>query len=289
MKNFTKSLFNLLFLVVTFSLVACGGGGGGGGGNTAPTAATITADNAESLAIAASESTQEAVVNESAQGALPFSVPDSSNDLEAAVSRKIAQLYLQQLSATGLIITGDCGGSINIPETATGTITFNGYCTPVPGYGNMIMNGSVTYSYNDPYVSLTYSNFTVSFGGETQTINMSMTVNINTGEITYNSSFVSSSGVTLSYTNFEFTGNAQTGVTVTSGQVTYSGIGYFNVYTESPVVLSGCSNGRPMSGIIVAEGSNSTMASITFDGCDSYTLCYDLNDGAGLICDTGMW
>ncbi|WP_455376749.1 hypothetical protein [Kaarinaea lacus] len=291
MKIMSRLFLNLFILVVALGLTACGGGGGGGG-QSAPTPATITADNAESLAVAASESTKEAVVS---QNANPYAVSISPDPTTTAVSRKIAELIRLNMSATGLVLfSGDCvpnPGTVEIadPNSTTGSVEFNNYCINVPGYGEMVMNGSVSYSFNDPYLYLTYSNFTVSFGGNVETIDMSVTINMNTFEVSWSSSFVSSDGATVSYADFDISGDPATGVSIFSGRVTYSGVGYFDVYTESPVVLSGCANGRPMSGTIVAEGSSGTLASITFDSCDSYTWCYDLNNNAGLICETGMW
>jgi len=288
MKHIAGQLLNFSLLTLLLSLVACGGGGGGGGGGSAPTAAKITAENAQSLSVAALDAAERAAAEGGLGNILGGGVVEP-NQTVTAISQTIAQLFKQHLTVSAAVIAGDCGGTINIPETSSGTIVFNDYCVTVPGYGEMIMNGSVSYSYSDPVITLTYNNFTVSYGGETYTINMSATVNINTGEVSWTSSFTGSDGTTLTYSEFDVSGDPSTGITVNYGRVTYGDAGFVEISTEQPIVFSGCTNGRPMSGSIVAEGSNGTMASITFNDCNSYTWCYDLNDGAAPTCNTGMW
>ena len=289
MKFISKSIIYFFMLALTLVLTACGGGGGGGGGGSAPVAAAIDADNAEALSVAGLDATQEALVS---QNANPFGVSISPDPATTAVSQAVANVVKQQMTLSGVVIlNGDCGGTVDVPDpnALSGTMTFNDFCVFGGSLGNMVMNGSVTYSINDPMLSLTYSNFTVTFGGETITLSMSVTVNMNTGEVTWSSSFVGSDGASLTYSNFEISGDPSTGITVMSGRVTYSGVGYVDIYTTSPVVVGSCVNNRPMSGTIVAEGSNGTSASITFDTCTTYTWCYDLNDGAGQQCDAGTW
>ncbi|MGD8572940.1 MAG: hypothetical protein PVH98_10815 [Gammaproteobacteria bacterium] len=289
MTRLFKFVWGFLILTALLVLTACGGSSGGGGGGAAPTPAAINADNAEELSIAATDAAYEATIN---QNANPFGISTAPDSTTVAVSQVTTGILEQLRSPVGVTVAGDCGGNFVAPDNpnaTSGVITFNNYCTFVPDFGNMIMDGDVRFSYRSPIISLTYTNFTVTFGGETQTLSMSVTINEQTGEISYTSNFVGSGGAQLTVSNFEISGTPSSGITITSGRVTHSEFGYVDISTTSPVVLTGCDNDRPMSGTIVAEGSNGASASITFEGCDSYTWCYDLADGSGPQCGIGTW
>lgn len=288
MKTFFKPLLGFLLLGAVFGLVACSSGGDS---TPAPQAVAIDDTNAEALSVASADAAYQAsVVNDANPFAVSAAPPD---DLTVAVSRVIGDRYRPRLSVSGeILMNGDCGGNIDVPNpnATSGTMTFNDFCTFVPGYGNMVMDGSVTYSFRDPMLSLTYNNMTVSFGGETQTLNMSVTVNLNTGEVvSSSSSFPGSDGSTLTISNFDISGTPSSGIYINSGRVTHPSFGYIDISTTSPLVWGSCTNDRPMSGTIVAQGSNGTSASITFNSCSDFTWCYDLGDGSGPQCASGSW
>jgi len=287
MKTFFRPLLSFLLLGAVFGLVACSSGGD----SPAPQAVAIDDSNAEALGIAATDAAYQAsVVNDANPFAVSTVPPD---DLTVTVSRIIGDKYRPRIAVSGeILMYGDCGGDIDVPNpnATSGTMTFNDFCVSVPGYGDMVMDGTVTYSFRDPLLSLTYNNMSVSFGGETQTLNMSVTVNLDTFEVvSSSSSFPGSDGSTLTISNFDISGTPSSGVYINSGRVTHPSFGYFDISTTSPVVLTGCTNDRPMSGTIVAQGSNGTSASITFNGCNDYTWCYDLGDGSGPQCSSGTW
>jgi len=255
-----------------------------------PQGAAISDSNAEALSIAATDATYEASVNDAAN---PFGVAKSVDSTTVTVSQQVANIFKLQRSPAGAVyLTGDCGGNVEGPDNqnaTSGILTFNSYCTNVPGYGNMIMDGNVSFSFRDPILNLNYNNFQVSFGGQTETLNMSMTVNLNTGEASWSSSFTGTGGEQLTISNFDMSGTPSSGININSGRVTHPSFGFIDIRTTSPVVLTGCDNNRPMSGTIVAEGGGVTSASITFNGCNSYTWCYDLGDGSGPQCNNGTW
>ncbi|HEY5604116.1 MAG TPA: hypothetical protein VIM41_13500 [Gammaproteobacteria bacterium] len=287
MQKFKRNFNCLAVLALVVGLSACSSGDES---PPPPQSAAISATNAQALSIAATDASIEASVN---QAANPFGVSIAVDSTTVAVSQQIANMFQQQRSPIGaVVLTGDCGGSVEGPDdqTATsGVMSFNNYCTNVPGYGNMTMNGNVAFSFRDPVLSLNYNNVQVSFGGQTETLNMSLTVNLDTGDVSWSSSFAGTGGQQLTISNFEITGTPSSGINIISGRVTHPSFGYIDITTSSPVVLTGCENNRPMSGTIVAQGSGGTSASITFNGCNSYTWCYDLGNGSGPQCNSGTW
>ncbi|WP_455219658.1 hypothetical protein, partial [Kaarinaea lacus] len=176
MKTIFKPLPGFLLLGTLFSLVACSSGGG----SSAPQAVAINDSNAEPLSIAATDSAYQATV---VQNANPLAVSTALDDLTVTVTQIIGNVYQPRLTPNGVIVaTGDCGGNVDMPDpnANSGTMTFNNFCVSVPGYGNMVMDGSVTYSFRDPILSVTYNDMSVTFGGETQTLNMSVSINMDT-------------------------------------------------------------------------------------------------------------
>lgn len=286
MQIFKRVYIGSAILLLVAGLSACSSSDD----SPAPQGAAINDGNGEALTIAATDATYEATVTSAAN---PLGVATSENSTAITVSQQVANIFKQRRSPAGAVyFTGDCGGTVEGPdnENATsGVLSFNSYCTNVPGYGNMIMDGDVSFSFSDPIVYLTYRNFQVTFGGQTETLNMSMQVNINTGEASWSSNFTGTGGDQLTISNFEITGTPSSGITVVSGRVTHPSFGFIDISTTSPVVLTGCDNNRPMSGTIVADGGGNTSASITFNGCNSYTWCYDLGDGSGPQCTNGTW
>jgi len=285
MKTIVKAGF--IFSLLGFLLVACSSGGDS---TPPPQAVAFSDSNAEALGIAATDAAYQATIVKNVN---PLAVSMSPDALTITVTQIIGELYRPRLTPGGVVIaTGDCGGNVDAPDSdaSTGTLTFNEFCVFVPGYGNMVVDGNVSFSLRDPILSLTYSNVSVSFGGETHTLNMSVTINLDTFEVlSSSSSFPGSDGSQLTISNFDITGTPSSGININSGRVTHPGFGYIDISTTSPVVLTGCTNNRPMSGTIVAQGSNGTSASITFNGCNDYTWCYDLGDGSGPQCATGSW
>lgn len=190
---------------VASALMGCGGGGGtdGGGDGLAYTGATtpaaITANNAATIAEAAAEAVQQAVLSEEGVAASPFGVVVTDAASVLAIRSKAGEIgvsILKQALASqypvGIVLTSAqlnaefgealfCGGSINISDAyynamvnealaGQGTVTLNNICIDMSANGaagQYVIDGSMAISYNlsQGFENVTYTNFTVTESG----------------------------------------------------------------------------------------------------------------------------
>ena len=307
MSQYTQTALALI-LSTPLLLSGCSSDSGGSSGNVTYkgniSAAVISAENAEEISVAVTEGTTQAVSEDTANESNPFafsvtSVSTPGKDINTTIARIINSTRAQTNNLATAATVGAaefgsdpyyCGGSVIIPdnfETSSGKITFKNFCYDF--LGQMTMNGSIKFSQTASALTISYTNFTVSFEGEAYTINSSINCGLDgSGFITtctISSSFKGTDGLTYRIDNFTVSGDPTFGFNVdatfyhpTHGSVT--------VTTTSPILLN-CTGPQPSSGSISYTGSGGTSGSITFDSCTAYTYCYDT--GVIADCSTGMW
>jgi len=281
MKNQLKKL-SFLFLMAAFTILgtACSGGGGdgGGGGGGGPGGATLSADNAQALAIAGTEGVKQAV-NNSDSSSFFFAKTGNQSPVQ-----KLTVLAAQQASQGPALASdvfnfcesGSVTGFDTFTQSGSGTITFT----------NCVMEGAtvngtmtITSSVSGDIMTLSMNaNLTVVEQGETETINYSATctfdqVNI-TSSCTYDGSVTDTGfdGRTYSVSDIEVSGDDSNGYTV-SATVTDPDHGVITITTTTPVTLN-CSNGQPDAGVIVVSDGSNTMT-VTFSGCSGYSIDFN--------------
>ena len=262
-----KKLSCLLIPAAVIILPACSSDDGGGStGN-----ATLSVDNAQSLAIAGTEGVKQAVNNDSVS---PFAKTDTDSPLESHTIGLARQLTQETQLAE---IPDFCeSGSVDQSYTeSSGTITYNS-CD----IGGVIFNGtaSITSSTAGSITtfSITYSSFTVSYDDVTESVDLSITCkndsSAGTVNCIYNSSAPGIDGRIYSVSNTVVSGDNYSGYTI-SATVTDPDNGNITITTSSPVSLT-CSNGQPVSGAItVSDGTNSMV--VTYIDCNSYSIDFD--------------
>lgn len=261
---------NILFASLLSSLAACSSddSGGGSAGN-----ATITADNQEQLATAGTEGVKQGR-NNSELNVLAARTPggDPVRKLSATISSR---------GPMAEEIPGICvdGGSVDATGTETNAVITFSNCNIG---GGLVMDGVVTTtssaSGSVTTTTLTYTNFTVSFQGETETINLTATCTTDTSgasvtsSCSYDSTGTGVDGRTYTVTNVTVSGDDFNGWSV-SATITDPDNGQITITTNTPVTFN-CTNGQPDSGSITVSDGSSTMT-VTYNDCDSFTVDFD--------------
>lgn len=279
------------------------------------TAVGITADNAETLALTTVEATDQAISAEATDSANPFAIAMSDQDsrintIVTEIARQVAGSSQSMNLPAGITITADdlggaawgfCGGSISVPDSfydsyisngyLNSSITYNNFCYDDFTLGQITMNGTVTFSETATTFSIKYTNFSVSYGGTTEIINMELScVYDNTGlwpvwDCSLSSDYRGADGKVYRIADMWVTGSGDgpysIGATVyhpDHGSVVISGTGIW--YT--------CSNGYPSMGTITFTGANLSSGTITFRGdCTGYDGTW--NDGTTTGTFSGTW
>ena len=263
---YKKSLFiiGLLFLIS-----ACSSSGGGG-----PTAATISADNSQDLAIAATESTKQAVTADSANFLLKTSNTESTTDL---ISNKVREIAFEATSLGPISLICPFGGtySDNITagsSSASGSITFT-QCSVGEG---ITITGTVTFSGNESNFTIVYNNLTITSFGASEIVNASISCSTSgsTFSCTSNTSISGIDGRTYAVSNISVSGNDSSGYTVNATVIDPD---HGSITINATNVLFDCSSpnaGRPSSGSITYTSGSQT-GSVTFDSCSSYVVTFN--------------
>ena len=300
-------------------LTACGGGGGGGGGvthlsytgNTDP--AAIDGANAQAVGVAITEGVSEAIGSETTGSSNPFGASLDLNNGNSPLSRKLAEIGLQVLHdaqssnlPVGATYTSDqlnaeigdtifCGGSISITDalangnSESGTISFNSLCFDMSYIdpletGNLVINGSMTISVSGTTETVTFTNMSVSFGGET--FSFSGTVSCSTvSPFECSTLYVGSDGETYMVSSVTVTGDDASGYYVNA---TFSDPvnGVVTVTTNPPITFN-CPSGAPDAGTIAFSGGTGS-GTITFRAnCTGYDGTWD--DGITTGVFSGDW
>jgi len=289
------ALFILFGIIIV--LTACGGSSGSNSGVTytgIKTAATINDTNAKIIGTSSTEAAVKSILNANARQAIPFIPGPSSFSLSDNTSRSlersitviakkaVAEMQTQNLPA-GITLNASmfgpdyCGGSISVPDnyrqmsTLNGTMTLDNLCYDDGFNGKIVLNGQVIFAETGTTITITYSNFTVVFGGQTQTINATLSCDLIEIDCTFTSDYVGDDGKTYRISGFYISGNETTGYII-GATFFHPDQGSVTISTSNPVTFN--SSGNPISGTLDFASGTST-GSITFN-----------SDGLGY---TGSW
>ena len=268
LKTFSIPLIALL-------LSACGGGNDSTSISTTSKAADINSGNTEKLATAATEGARQALLTDSADVL--------SRVLTAGkTTSKISDGQTQQAADTTATISlpcasGSASGSYDL-STGSGSFIFNNCDLSNQGIANVILNGSVNLTSAANIFTFTYSNFTVSYNGVSQPVDLTVSC---TGSFSTSSSKCSTSSSSTgidgrSYTiqNFSVQSDGNNGFNI-SALVSDPDYGQFSITSQSiNYNCTGSQASRPGSGSINISSKGKT-ASITFDSCSTYTVTLD--------------
>jgi len=268
-----KIIFPLIILS-SFSLISCGGGGGGdddssSGGTTysgITTEATVDADNADNLAIAATGGTGSAIASDAAPRPSPVMsfLLDHSSQLakSASIANRTANEPIPNVCNPG-------SADITYNSDFTEFVIIYDDCTLSNVTETIIADGRVEFTeFTDGSTLFRYINFTVTYNGETYTLNQTIEC-----DASYNCNFYSD------YTGPDGRTYRVEGATVSStGTDSYSvsatvydpDYGYITI--NANVTYGGCAGGVPISGSITYTGASGSSGSVTFNDCDSFTV-----------------
>ena len=259
--------FRSLILALTAAMLMAGCSSGGG----APKA-TITADNAKDLAVAATEATKSASKSDNLS---PFKTASGTEFNTKSFSKQI----MQQSFATGPELSICSSGTATITTDITqGSTTGSGSmvfvdCVVSDAFSTVTINGSIIMSATSSSATLS-ADLTISEGDIVETVTFSGTCSMSNGVLgtcSFSSSFVGIDGRTYTSSNISVSGDSSSGFSF-SGNVTDPDFGVVTISTSTPVLLN-CANGNPGSGEIVVSGNGS--ATVTFNDCDSFTVTYN--------------
>ena len=264
---------SILFLTGAIILTtSCSSDGGAG----VSTNATISDTNAQALAIAGTEGVKQAVDSDTVSPFAKINNTSTTGDFTVALAQ---QLSADPKLAEQTIDICEFGNVImNINESnGSGSIAYNS-CV----IGDSLINGSANFTSSKvgsiTTTTVTFVDLTITFNGETETIDMSATCIFNSDtasmSCSYNSTALGIDGRTYSVSNVTVTGDNLSGYSV-SATISDPDHGNITISTGSPITLN-CSNDQPGSGsIIITDGSNSM--TVTFNSCSSYTVTLNGN------------
>lgn len=280
-----NSLYLCSGLLSAAMLVGCGGSSGGG--SVGATAANITTDNAKTLAVAATESSKSATASDTPTGFGSFGSPKTR---VSNIANKAINLPSENTSYSNTVCIG--GGTVDITglENADPNATsFNLNMTFTDcdvGYGSVIQSGSASYSgsIDGGSYTITYNNLRITYNGQTDTINGSISCNgsgVCSENLTLNGELT---GRTYQTENMQVSGNASSGYNV-SGSVTDPDHGVIEISASG--LIFNCTGGQPSSGSITVTGANTTLE-VNFVSCSEFTVTLDGVPQTVLWADYGL-
>ncbi|MCG6969329.1 MAG: hypothetical protein LJE85_06125 [Gammaproteobacteria bacterium] len=262
---------------------ACGGSGDSsdGGGVSGPSysgatsQAAIDENNAQTLALAATDASDTA---------------DNQEQLGVLFEEVFTHLSNQKsgISASA-VVSGNCGGSASYPDNVdqqsnpiTGTVSFSNFCLDGGESGPLVVSGQISFIAqveNNELVSMAVEidNMVISYNGNTVTINSTIAFSQNGVLFETSTDFTGSQGQTLRVENLVISGDTLNGINITSGRIYHPDNGYVDISTTETLVFQNCLNGKPSSGTVLLEGSGGTTAELVFTGCGSYEICLNGN------------
>jgi len=271
----SKQFKYLLVILFSMTLIACGGGGGGGDdGDGGP--ATISANNEEDLAIAATEGAKSAVSSASA----PLRGVAGRAVLNRAVQDHANKLIARVVDVSSSVCTGGSASS-DINDDASLIVTTYNNC----GFAGGVIDGVVRIvtdaGDSTTTTTIEYEGVTFTSGGTTETLNLSVSC-VSDNETfestcTYDSDIDGIDGRTYSVSGSTVTGDSSSGYTI-SATVTDPDHGTFSIETTSPILFN-CSTGQPSSGEIRFSDADDVVVTVTFNDCTSFTISYDGGSG----------
>jgi len=161
---------------------------------------------------------------------------------------------------------------------SSANITFTDYCI-ILGTDEVIFNGVTNFSNSNNTQIVKMRNFSVTINGDI--INLDATFTISNSAITLD--FMGLDGLVYRIENL-IVQNTQNGSISVSGRFYHPDHGYVDIYTSSPLVTSDCDGiPRPTQGGIVVQGANDDEASVEYQSCTDYMVCFNN------FCNTLKW
>jgi hypothetical protein len=268
--------------ILLAAVVACDGGssdgisGGisGDNGSSASKLAEINAGNAAQLGVAAAEGAKQAEKKATA-AALGFK-PSGALTVENVTQDLVTRIAGRTANAPAPI---NCDpGSADEILNEDGSTTVNFVACDLLGSG-IILNGLVTASSSVSgditTVTLEYVGFIISIGGEDTILDFEAVCDTNNLSGATSCAFpdvVGYDGRVYDFSEVSVSGDEFSGYTVTA-TIVDPDHGSFSIATTAPILFT-CPNGLPELGALQFTDGADVLVTVTFDGCDGYTVSY---------------
>jgi len=183
-------------MAFAFVLSACGGGSSSSSGGVdsieyagSTTAASLSSANQQEFADSATDVVAKAIAADDSSDALeelPFGgVISSAEGEQRELAKQAVQAVLDDALAgvpvaASQTVEGDCGGTAKASGSEDSfTITYSNFCMDIGyGYGQMVTSGTVYFDFstsgNIETTEIEYRNFSMSYDGESYTLNGTM-------------------------------------------------------------------------------------------------------------------
>ena len=280
-------------LLTTLAATGCGGGSDSASSSGAvysglTTPAAIDAGNVDTFGLSSTEGTVEAInVNN-----VPFAVSINTADYTELVqqvediARGIADTSPNLGLPLGVVLTDAdlnallgtsqfCGGSVTAPDnfgqggSISGTLTFNAVCVD-DGVTTLTMSGPVIITDSASGITMQFANFIVSSGGNSETINATLSCDANLSNCSLASDFAGMDGTVYRISDISVTGNAASGHYVNLSFY-HPSFGQASVTTTSPITTGSCGL-FPDAGGISVFGANGSYFTMDFNNDCSYSI-----------------
>jgi hypothetical protein len=262
-------------------------------GNTSP--AAITSTNAKSIGVISTEAANEAISADKGSKANPFAVSIVDNASFAAQLSSITRSLLDNAIASDMPIGATlsytdlgpdfCGGNVTIPDSAfnsgllNGSFTYNNLCYDDGSSGQIIVNGTVAFTETTTEITMTYLNFTVTTGGETQNFNATITCDTSFLNCTFSSTFVGSDGSVHSIEDYTVI-DTGTGFDV-SATFFHHTYGIVTITTTAELTFGTTCGVFPDGGEIYISSSTGSFMYVSFANSCMYSITG--NDGSAVF------
>lgn len=307
----TNTALLTVLTLFSLSLTGCSSSSGSStptySGKTTP--ATVTSSNAKTLGSTSGEATKSAVTQDAANEANPFvaaikithlTTSNNTNLIQQALTSLQAELSNQASLPAGVSISYTdlgpdfCGGSVSAPdnfgsnESLNGTVTLSNLCydTPLDNVGPITINGTIVFATTSTEQSIT-SNITVRADGETVSVNMTITCQIDGNgfptSCSISSDYLGEDGKTYRIADF-FVSPGNPGVNFVA-RFYHPDEGYVDINATN---VTFCDSGKPNGGTITFSGANGSSGSISFNS-DCLGYSGDYNDGNSAGTFIGTW
>ena len=277
-----------VLVIFSLALASCGGGGGGGSDNSADEGlvyngakfpASVTAGNAEELAIAATGGANQAIAADRANSANPISprgTATNSNLVPVLVEWIEQSITAANRTAQQPLPICDMGLADLDQNTdgTEGTIEFID-CEVTGGNGE-IVNGTVTFTSTISGATVTsldmrFIDFRVTYLGETHTVDMTVACDGTPLVCDLFSDYVGIDG-RIYRVEITLVINTTASSFDVDATVFDPDNGFFTM--DASVNFNNCPGSVPETGTIVITGDAATTASVVFNDCDSFTITH---------------
>ncbi len=279
--NFILPILLLSGMVVS----ACSSGGGGSDddegivytGSKSP--ATVNATNAADLAVGGTGGANQAIAADSANNANPLTPKG------VAIESNLAATLIAQLQTTAATQAPIAGQPLAICDSGFADLDQNGSGTEgtivfssclVTGGNGAVLNGTVTFEATVSGSTVTsldmrFINFSVTYLGEPQTVNMTIACSGSPLTCDVFSDFVGLDGKIYRVKLTLVVNTAGSSFDV-DAVVFHPNHGYVTV--DASISYNDCPGGVPEAGTITLTGAAASSATVVFNDCDSFTVTH---------------